>query len=306
MRSEPKLLALALLAALAAGAGTAAATPEIGPVGRDAGSLFVHETAPPPVDGWESRSPLALAPSPSPTVAAGMPQLRWFGRGGRTPKPAAEPAAAAPPKEPSELGAERARTLLRSMVFPGWGQAAMGHRTSGAIFALAETGVWASFAAFRIQQQMRRETYEHTAKLYAGISLDGRDEEFRRLVGAYLSSDDYNRLVVYRDAANLYYDDPAAYRQYIAEHELKGADTWSWSSEGAILDYRGQRKDTQRAALRANTALAAAVINRLLCTLHAARFHSHADQVKHSWNLEVSPGPGTDATAFRATLRRSF
>src|SRR5207302_1405054 len=155
------------------------------------------------------------------------------------------------------------------ILFPGWGQAALGHRTAGAIFAMAETGAWASFSAFRIQVQMRRDTYERTARLFAGIDLSGRDESFRKLVGAYVSSDDYNRLVVYRDAANLYYDDPPAYRAYIAEHELKGADTWSWSSLGAILDYRGQRKSMQRAALRANAALAAAVLNRLICTLHA-------------------------------------
>jgi hypothetical protein len=217
--------------------------------------------------------------------------------------------ATAKPKENAEsapLGAERARTLLRSIVFPGWGQAASGHRTAGAVFAIVETGAWASFSAFRIQVAMRQQTYERTARLFAGIDLHGRDESFRKLVGAYLSSDDYNRLVVYRDAANLYYDDPAAYNAYIAEHSLKGADTWSWSSIGAILDYRGQRKAMQRAALRANTALAAAVLNRLFCTLHAARIKPAVDTVRHSWNLNVAPAPGDDATAFRCALSRSF
>ena len=99
---------------------------------------------------------------------------------------------------------------------------------------------------------------------------------------------------------------PDAYRAYIAEHELKGADTWSWSSLGAILDYRGQRKSMQRAALRANAALAAAVLNRLICTLHAARMKPAAETVRHSWNFNVAPAPGDDATAFRCALSRSF
>ncbi len=296
MRPGQVLAMCGLLTALGSTDARATTIPER--AATDAIAAFATPAA--PAEAWDARSPLGLEPTASPAVVAGMPQLRWFGRGEAKPKTPKAPA------EPTALSAERARTLLRSMVFPGWGQAAAGHRTAGTVFALAETGVWTSFAAFRIQQQMRRDTYERTARLYAGIDLSGRDEEFRRLVGAYLSSDDYNRLVVYRDAANQFYDDPVAYRAYIAAHELKGADTWSWSSEGAILDYRGQRKDSQRAGLRANTALAAAVINRLICTLHAARFHSHADAVKHSWNLDIAPAPGDDATAFRATLRRSF
>jgi hypothetical protein len=254
-----------------------------------------------PAVGWSARSPLALGPGATPLDGSPL-ALRWFGRGKPKPTAPAEPRAS----EPAGLGAERARTLLRSIVFPGWGQAALGHRTSGTLFALAETGVWASFAAFRIQEQMRRQTYERTALLYAGIDLDGRSEEYRRLVGAFESSEDYNRLVVYRDAANLYYDDPERYRAYIATHELKGADAWDWSTEGAFRDYRGQRKDAQRAALRANAALAMAVVNRLASTLHAARLRSHAPGSDRSWRLELGPVPGGDATAFRCAVGKRF
>ena len=54
-------------------------------------------------------------------------------------------------------------------------------------------------------------------------------------------------------------EDPDAYRAYIAEHELKGADVWAWDSEEHYLRYREERKHTQRAALRANAALALAI-----------------------------------------------
>src|SRR5262245_62113009 len=154
------------------------------------------------------------------------------------------------------LSPERARVLLQSLTVPGWGQATVGKNKAAAAFLVAEAAIWGSFTAFRVQEMMRKESYENTAMLYAGIDLSDRDEEFRRIVGSYSSSEEYNRLVVRRDAANLYYGDPAAYEAYVAEHSLRGADSWSWSGEDQFNRYRSQRQDTQRAGLRANTALA--------------------------------------------------
>ena len=138
------------------------------------------------------------------------------------------------------------------------------------------------------------------------IDLRGRDEEYRRIVGGFLSSDDYNLYVVYRDAANLYYDDPARYRAYIAEHELKGADTWRWASIDDLLRYRAQRKDSQRAAQRANTTVALAVANRFLSALHAARLAGRTSAEPRSWNFEVVPAGDGEDLALRCGVRTRF
>jgi hypothetical protein len=209
---------------------------------------------------------------------------------------AAEPAVT---RHPTGLGAERARILLRSLTVPGWGQATLGRRRSAAAFALAESGVWASFVSFRVQELLRRRSYENTARLFAGIDLDGRDEEFRRIVGIYPSSEEYNRLVVYRDAANLYLTDPKTYdtvkyREYIAEHSLKGADSWAWDSFDSYDRYGEQRKQTRRAGLRANAMLGLAIANRLVSAIHAARHAGRPvpESTSHSWRLECGPTPG--------------
>lgn len=198
------------------------------------------------------------------------------------------------------LGAERARILLQSLTVPGWGQASLGRKGSAASFALVETGVWASFVSFRVQESLRRRSYETTARLFAGIDLSGRNEEFRRIVGIYASSEEYNRLVVYRDAANLYYDDPVQYRQYIDEHELKGADGWAWDSYDSFSRYSEERKRTRRAALRANAMLGLAIANRLVSAIHAARYAGSAAPAPapRSWRIEAGPTPG-DPLALR-------
>jgi hypothetical protein len=249
-------------------------------------------------------SPLTSALTIPPTALAPGSILERRTQARREARPTAET-----PPMPELFTAERARILLRSLTLPGWGQATVGRRGAAAVFGLAEVGVWASFTAFRIQEQMRRESYERTARLLAGIELRGRDKEFRRIVGSFISSDEYNQLVVYRDAANLYYDDPVKYRQYIAEHQLRGADTWNWDSEGDLLRYRGQQKSAERAALRANGALMVALVNRLVSAVHAARaaHNSRSGEAEgHSWKLEVAPSDPADAMAFRVGVRTRF
>lgn len=204
----------------------------------------------------------------------------------------------------SPFDTRRAKILLRSLTVPGWGQATAGRRTSAWVFGLAEAGIWISFTSFKVQEQHRRESYEKTALLFAGVDLSGRDDEFRRIVGSYLSSDEYNQFVVFRDAANLYYDDPVAYRQYIADHSIGGANSWSWSSVDNLLRYRAQRQREQRAANRANTALALAIGNRILSAIHAARFAGGAEPEARRWQLEYDPGEAVGD--FRVGVRTRF
>jgi hypothetical protein len=215
--------------------------------------------------------------------------------------------------ENAGLGPERARILLRSLTVPGWGQATLGLNGSAKTFMVIEAGIWGSFIAFRVQEAQRTDSYLRTAKLAAGIDLSQQDDEFRRIVGAFASSEEYNLLVVTRDAANIYLSDPfnqdlPGYRAYIEKHSLKGDMAWQWSDEGSFNRYGSQRKGAQKAGLRSNTALALAVANRLVSALHAARaagkMHA-AETQRQSWHLDVEPDL-TQPGAFRAALSTRF
>lgn len=266
-------------------------------------------------------SPPALAAGPAMGSSFAMASemvddgglLAARGMGRRTEKPkkpkAAETDSTDRPRRmgrvPNALSGERARLMLQSLTLPGWGQASLGKRREALAFGLLEAGVWGSFTAFKIQQHMRQKTYVRTARLLAGIELGSRDEEYRRIVGFYLSSEDYNRLVVRRDAANLYFGDPAAYDAYIAAHEIKGADAWAWDSVESLLRYRAERQSTQRAIKHAHDALAAAVINRLLSMVHASAVGARKDAAQTSWRVECVPASG-DPTSIHLGLRADF
>ena len=260
-------------------------------------------------DGGFSSGPMVVArardaKAPGSAFALATPGLQWIAASaaGSHSISSTERSGAGLPV----LSAERAQILLRSLTVPGWGQATLGRNGAAKAFILVEAGIWASFVAFHIQEAMRRDSYELSARLNAGIDVNGRDEEFRRIVGSFLSSDDYNLYVVYRDAANLYYDDPVQYRAYIAEHELKGADVWHWSSIDDLLQYRAQRKDSQRAQQRANSAVALAIVNRFVSALHAARVAGRPATGHHSWNFEAAPATDGDVLALRCGVRARF
>ena len=247
-------------------------------------------------------SPLALQ---SATVGGfGEPDSA---RKGKTKKPKLE----RPTVGGIALGPERARILLRSLTVPGWGQATLGARRSGTAFLIAEAGIWGAFTAFHIQTSMRTESYFKTAQLFAGVDLHGRDDEFLRIVGSFASSEEYNLLVVSRDAANIFLSDPdnldlVGYRNYIAKNSLSGTNAWAWSDESAFRNYGAQRKSAQRASLRSNTALGLAIANRIVSALHAARIAGKAHPTEtRSWRFEIEPGVA-DPTSFRAGLRASF
>ena len=274
------------------------------------------EAGPGPAAAFARGRPEASFMAAPPSAEPNEPlALLFFGRHRpRTPRAGAAPQA---------LGGERARILLRSLTVPGWGQATLGHGTSAAGFGVTEAAIWGTFAAFRIQVAMREDTYLRTARILAGIDLGGRDEEWRRIVGGFASSEEYNRLVVARDAANLFLGgldtlnlavEPdliayrarlAEYRGYIAANSLKGSDAWRWASPEDQARYRDERKNTQRAARRANTMLAIAVLNRIASALHAARASGHPSSDARPWQFEVVPVAG-DATAFQFRVHARF
>jgi hypothetical protein len=281
-----------LLAAIwlppAAGAGDSAAI-AAGTSGFD-GAGWTPGAAVPGASAWRAFE--GAAPGPLALESRNRPS------GGRLGGGSAEHGAS-----PFDVG--RARILLRSLTVPGWGQATMGRNTSAWVFGVAEAGVWVSFTSFKVQEKLRRDAYQKTALLFAGVDLAGRDEEFRRIVGSFLSSEQYNQLVVFRDAANLYYDDPVAYRAYIAENSIGGANAWSWASVEDLLRYRAQRQREQRAATRANTALALAIGNRILSAIHAARFAESAAPEARRWQIEYEPD-GETVGDFRVGVRTRF
>ncbi len=213
------------------------------------------------------------------------------------------------------LNAERARVMLQSLSLPGWGQITTGRKGWARAFFLVDAGIWTSFASFEVQKHLRTESAVRTARIFAGIDLRGRSDEYQRIVGSFPNSDDYNRLVVSRDAFNIYYHldangvlvgDPVGYRAYIDAHSIGGAQGWAWADPQSYQLYRDQRMGAQRAGLRANAMLALAFANRLVSAIHAAGSSGRIAGTSHALHLDLTPDFSRGFGAVRCALRTSF
>ena len=179
--------------------------------------------------------------------------------------PDAPPAASAPKQGPSPASA-----ALRSLVIPGWGQLATGHKMQAATFFTLEVASWASYATFQRQGNLRRDSYFETARIYAGIDLESQDEDIRRLVGQYQSNDVYNQYVVRREAA-FFITDPAEQQAYIEANSLGGAESWAWTDFDDFLRYREQRRSSEAAYHNSEFVIGFAIANRLVSAAMAAK-----------------------------------
>ena len=161
--------------------------------------------------------------------------------------------------------------VLRSLALPGWGALAAGHRNVGLSFLVAEAALWTTVGVSVGQGRLRRGSSEQSAEIYADFDLKAHDDRFRKLLSNYRSSDEYNRLVIYREAAALYYGDVTRYNDYIDTHSLKGADAWNWQSDEQWERYRQLRRASERAFQRARFAAAGALVNRVAAAIVSSR-----------------------------------
>jgi len=192
-----------------------------------------------------------------------------------------------PPAAPKQTPSP-GMAALKSLVLPGWGQIATGHKTQAAIFLGLEAASWASWITFKNQGAMREDSYIETARIYANVDLEGQDEEMRRNVGQYQSNEVYNQYIVRRDAA-YFIEDPAEQEQYIADHELHGAQAWHWTYFEDFERYGEQRRSSEAAYHNAEFVVGFAIVNRLVSAAMAAK---QASSLRKAAAAESSALPG--------------
>ena len=199
---------------------------------------------------------------------------------------------------PAYGGPGPAGAALRSLILPGWGQLATGHTTQAAIFGALEVATWTSYATFQRQGNLRRDSYFQTAQLFAGIDLEHQDEDARKLVGQYRSSDVYNQYVVMREAA-YFYEDPVEREQYIQSRSIQPADAWNWGDDFAAFErYRAERRGSEQAFKNGQYALGFALINRVVSAVAAARAAKSRQREAEALGDAASPGRPRAAMAW--------
>jgi hypothetical protein len=169
-----------------------------------------------------------------------------------------------------------ARAVASSLILPGLGQRNAGHPGRARIFYAAEVAIWATFAFYRVQADLRRDRAEEFAVVNAGANPDGSSDYFED-IGYWISIDEWHE-IVRRDARLRFPDDSAAQAAWFEENKRYDlGSAWQWPDDDARLRFRVLRSRSERSYRNARMAVGAAVLNRLLAmvdTLRLARRHN--------------------------------
>lgn len=178
-----------------------------------------------------------------------------------------QPSVGTPAPKPSPRGP----AILASMALPGAGQMMLGSASRGEALLWLDGALWALWSGFSWHSSAR----EHDARLFAGheagADLSVREPRYFKALERYDNADQYNE-DVRADARYIHPDDPQRQHDYYESHKYDGAQAWNWSSDSARYSYWARRKSGRTAALRAQFAVGALLLNRLASVVDCAFF----------------------------------
>ena len=187
---------------------------------------------------------------------------------------------------PAPRSSTRGRAILASMALPGTGQMMLGSSRRGEALLWLDGTLWALWSGFSWSSSAR----DHEARLFAGreagADLTVKESHYYRALEQYDNSDQYNE-GVRSDARDIYPDDPERQHAYYESHGYFGAKAWDWSSDSARFRYWGTRRTGRDAALNAQFAVGALVLNRLASLIDCAFF---AGREGPASRVEFQPG----------------
>jgi hypothetical protein len=187
---------------------------------------------------------------------------------------------------PAPAPSPRGRAILASMALPGTGQMMLGSAKRGEAVLWLDGALWALWSGFSWYSSAR----EHDARLFAGqeagADLTVRESRYYRALEQYDNADLYNE-GVRADARDLYPDDPERQHAYYESQGYFGSKAWNWSSDSTRYRYWGTRRSGRDAALNAQFAVGALLLNRLASLVDCAFFAGRGGSAQR---VEFRPG----------------
>lgn len=187
--------------------------------------------------------------------------------------------------------------ILMSGVMPGWGQWYAGSKRHAFIFLGTEAMVWSARGWFKTRQKWYEDDYKLWATTHAGINPNGKSSAYFNALQDYRSSDEYNE--EQRRDARFADGEP--------DHLYVGEDAWEWETTEAWREYDAIKDDAWHSEQWASYMIGAALINRLIAMVDAARLaHQHNQQIQNQTEIHFHLNEDPQEMGFQIGLIRKF
>lgn len=184
---------------------------------------------------------------------------------------------------------------LYSLLLPGMGELYVGEYNVGKYFTITEGGLWITWAAFQLLGNWVRSDARAYAIQYAGISAEGKSDQFYVDIGNFRSMHQYNEQVLRSRDPYKIYDSNLGY-------------FWNWDTPERQEQYRQLRVSSDRILNNSQFVAAAIVVNHLVSAINAGRMAlSHNKRQQEQVNIRARIfGDLQTNCGFMITLTKHF
>ena len=166
--------------------------------------------------------------------------------------------------------------IIYSLLLPGMGELYADSYSSGKYFTIAEGTLWGFLIGFNSYGDWQKENYKSFAESYAGVELDGKDEDYLATIGNYVNVDQYNR-------------EQELNREFRDVYE-RGEYFWNWQNPDRRGEYRTLWESSERAYNNIQFAIGGLILNRIVSAINAVRLvnkHNKGAGEALNWSFDV-------------------
>ncbi len=146
---------------------------------------------------------------------------------------------------------------IYSLLIPGMGELYAKSFESGKYFLIAEGTLWLTYATFEIYGNQLRDDSRAFARAHAGITVEGKDDQYFVDIGNFINTDEYNQKKLRDRDYDKVYDDPR--------------DAWQWDSPLSRATFRDQRIGSENLYNDRKFVVAAILVNHVASAINAVR-----------------------------------
>lgn len=169
----------------------------------------------------------------------------------------------------SPAGSNRS-VFLKSLVVPGWGQYALGAKTSARNFIISEVVLIGTSIGFNVYSNWLEDDFRQFAARHAGIqNSEQKSDQFWVDIGNFDSVRDFN-------------EEKLRQRNTVDLRDVDGDEAWQWDSDQNRAIFEDLRIRRDRAAERSAFMIAGIVANHVISAIHAIWLSKKANDASAS------------------------
>jgi hypothetical protein len=167
--------------------------------------------------------------------------------------------------------------VVYSLFVPGMGQTYVGSFRTGKYYFFAESGLWLTYAGFRVYGNWLHQDAQSYATEHAAANFNGKNDQFEVNIGNFNTTDEYNQAKLRNREYNLIYSDS----QY----------QWDWQGNDANrLQFKNIRIQSASVYDNSRFLIGAVVVNHIISAFMAGRAavaYNRSLASEQNWHIEA-------------------